>query len=236
MYAIIEIGGHQYKVEKDQQLFVNRLNGEKGDKVQFDNVLLIDKGGKVNVGAPVIDGAAVEAKIVDHLRADKVIVFKKKRRKGYKKKNGHRQDITSVEIAKIIETGAKKSSSSKAKAAPKKAAPKKEAPKAEAPKKETPKAAAAPAAKAKASGKDDLKKIEGIGPKCAEHLNNGGINTFAELADAKIERVQEILDEAGPRYKIINPSTWAEQAALARDGKWDELKVLQDQIDGGVKK
>ena len=229
MYAIVEIGGHQYKVEKDQQLFVNRLNGEKGDKVQFDNVLLIDKGGKVNVGAPVIDGAAVEAKIVDHLRADKVIIFKKKRRKGYKKKNGHRQDITSVEIAKIIETGAKKSSSSKAKAAPKKAAPKKETPK-----KEAPKAAAAPAAKA--SGKDDLKKIEGIGPKCAEHLNNGGINTFAELADAKVERVQEILDAAGPRYKIINPSTWAEQAALARDGKWDDLKVLQDQIEGGVKK
>ncbi len=230
MYAIVEIGGHQYKVEKDQQLFVNRLNGEKGDKVQFDNVLLIDKGGKVNVGAPVIDGAAVEAKIVDHLRADKVIVFKKKRRKGYKKKNGHRQDITSVEIAKIIETDAKKSSASKAKTAPKK-----ESPKTEAPKKETPKAAA-PAEKVKASGKDDLKKIEGIGPKCAEHLNNGGINTFAELADAKIERVQEILDNAGPRYKIINPSTWAEQAALARDGKWDELKELQDRIDGGVKK
>jgi len=230
MYAIVEIGGHQYKVEKDQQLFVNRLNGEKGDKVQFDNVLLIDKGGKVNVGAPVIDGAAVEAKIVDHLRADKVIVFKKKRRKGYKKKNGHRQDITSVEIAKIIETGAKKSSASKAKAAPKKESPKTEAPKKEAPK------AAAPAEKVKASGKDDLKKIEGIGPKCAEHLNNGGINTFAELADAKIERVQEILDNAGPRYKIINPSTWAEQAALARDGKWDELKELQDRIDGGVKK
>ncbi|MEM7163110.1 MAG: 50S ribosomal protein L21 [Bacteroidota bacterium] len=228
MYAIVEIGGHQYKVEKDQQLYVNRLSGEKGDKVQFDNVLLIDNGGKVNVGAPVIDGAAVEAKIVDHLRADKVIVFKKKRRKGYKKKNGHRQDITSVEISKIIEKGAKASGSSKAKAAPKKAEAKADTTaKVEAPKKEAPKAAK--------GGKDDLKKIEGIGPKCAEHLNNGGINTFADLADAKIERLQEILDAAGPRYKIINPSTWAEQAVLARDGKWDELKKLQDELDGGVR-
>ena len=221
MYAIVEIGGHQYKVEKDQQLYVNRLSGNKGDKVRFDNVLLIDNNGKVNVGAPMIDGAAVEAKILDHLRADKVIVFKKKRRKGYKKKNGHRQDITSVEIAQIIAKGVAKSAGSEKMA-------KKEAPKAEAPKKE--------AASTEKTSNDDLKKIEGIGPKSAEHLNNAGILTFADLADAKLETLQEILENAGPRYKILNPSTWSEQAALARDGKWEELKKLQDELDGGVRK
>ncbi len=80
---------------------------------------------------------------------------------------------------------------------------------------------------------DDLKKIEGIGPKIAEHLNNGGINTFQELADAPVERLQEILDNAGPRYKMHNPATWPEQSTLAANGKWDELKELQDRLDGG---
>ncbi len=119
---------------------------------------------------------------------------------------------------------AKKAAPAKAK----KAAPKKEA--APAPKVE----AAAPAPKAAAKGaKDDLKKIEGVGPKIAEHLNNGGLMTFADVAAAPVERLQEILDAAGPRYRIHNPGTWPEQAALARDGKWDELKELQDRLDGG---
>ncbi len=108
MYAIVEIAGQQMKVEKDQQLYVHRLEGKEGDKVTFDNVLLIDNNGKVNVGAPAIEGAAVTAKIIEHLKGDKVIVFKKKRRKGYKKRNGHRQYLTQIEIEKIMEKGAKK--------------------------------------------------------------------------------------------------------------------------------
>ena len=240
MYAIVEIGGHQYKVEKDQRLFVNRLSGSEGDKVQFDNVLLIDNKGKVNVGAPVISGAAVEAKIIEHLKADKVIVFKKKRRKGYKKKNGHRQFITSVEISKIIEKGAKASSPAKAKAdKPKKEAPKKEAPKKEAAKAEAPKKAAEEkpkTEKAVKSGGDDLKKIEGIGPKVQEHFNAAGIHTFSDLANASQDQLKEILENAGPRYKNMDPTTWPEQAQLAADGKWDELKKLQDELDGGKRK
>lgn len=236
MYAIVEIGGHQYKVEKDQRLFVNRLNGGEGDKVQFDNVLLIDNKGKVNVGAPVISGAAVEAKIIEHLRADKVIVFKKKRRKGYKKKNGHRQDITSVEISKIIEKGAKASSPVKAKDEK----PKKEASsKTEAPKKaveEKVKAEKPKQEKAVKSQGDDLKKIEGIGPKVQEHFNNAGIHTYADLAKASQDKLNEILENAGPRYKNMDPTTWPEQAQLAADGKWDELKTLQDELDGGKRK
>jgi large subunit ribosomal protein L21 len=124
MYAIVEIAGQQFKVKKDQQVFVHRLSAEEGDKVNFDNVLLIDDNGSVNVGAPAIEGAQVTAKVLKHLKGDKVIVFKKKRRKGYKKKNGHRQYLTEIKIEGITASGAKKSAP-KAKAEPKaKAAPK----------------------------------------------------------------------------------------------------------------
>jgi large subunit ribosomal protein L21 len=101
MYAIVEIAGQQFKVEKDQQIFVHRLEGDEGAKMDFDNVLLIDNDGKVNVGAPAIEGAKVSASVVRHLKGDKVIVFKKKRRKGYKKKNGHRQYLTEIKIENI---------------------------------------------------------------------------------------------------------------------------------------
>jgi len=101
MYAIVEIAGQQFKVEKDQQIFVHRLGEEEGAKVDFNTVLLIDNDGKVNVGAPAIEGAKVSASVVRHLKGDKVIVFKKKRRKGFKKKNGHRQYLTEIKIDTI---------------------------------------------------------------------------------------------------------------------------------------
>jgi large subunit ribosomal protein L21 len=101
MYAIVEIAGQQFKVEKDQRVFVNRLEAKEGDKLDFDRVLLTDDKGKVNVGAPAIDGAKVSAKVERHLKGDKVIVFKKKRRKGYQKKNGHRQYLTELTITGI---------------------------------------------------------------------------------------------------------------------------------------
>ncbi|MDO5655406.1 MAG: 50S ribosomal protein L21 [Flavobacteriaceae bacterium] len=119
MYAIVEIAGLQYKVEKDQQLFVNRLSGEEGDSVTFDRVLLTDNG-SISVGAPVIAGASVEAQIIEHLKGDKVIVFKKKRRKGYKKKNGFRAALTKIQITGISgDTGKteKKNNATQAKAA-----------------------------------------------------------------------------------------------------------------------
>lgn len=116
MYAIVEIAGQQFKVEQDQQIFVHRLEGKEGSKVDFDNVLLIEDKGKVKVGAPAISGAKVSAKIVSHLRGDKVIVFKKKRRKGYKVRNGHRQYLTQLEITKITGAAAKKAAAPKAEA------------------------------------------------------------------------------------------------------------------------
>lgn len=101
MYAIVEIAGHQYKVQKDQQIFVNRLQNDEGAKVEFDRVLLIDDGGKVTVGAPAIEGKKVTASVVKHLKGDKVIVFKKKRRKGYQKSNGFRAYLTEIKIDNI---------------------------------------------------------------------------------------------------------------------------------------
>ena len=98
MYAIVDIQGQQFKVEKDAKLYVHRLEGEEGAKVSFDKVLLLDNNGTVTVGAPTVSGAQVSATILSHLKDKKVIVFKKKRRKGYQKQNGHRQYLTQVQI------------------------------------------------------------------------------------------------------------------------------------------
>ena len=156
MYAIVEIAGQQFKVEKDQQVFVHRLENKEGSKVEFNNVLLIDNDGKIKVGAPAISGAKVTAKVVSHLKGDKVVVFKKKRRKGYRVKNGHRQALTEILIQKIEE-----------KAAAKKASTKKAEPKAE--------TKAKPAAKKTATKKSAAKKTttkkttaKKIAPKKAE--------------------------------------------------------------------
>jgi len=108
MYAIVEIAGQQFKVEKDQKLFVHRLESKEGSKVTFDNVFLLANGEKISVGAPAIDGAQVGAKVLKHFKGNKVIVFKKKRRKGYRVKNGHRQALTEILIENILTSGAKK--------------------------------------------------------------------------------------------------------------------------------
>ena len=222
MYAIVEIAGQQFKVAKDQKVFVHRLASEEGSKVSFDNVLLLSNDGNVTIGAPAIDGAQVGAKVIKHLKGDKVIVFKKKRRKGYKVKNGHRQALTEIVIESIVSSGAKK-------AAPKKeakpAAPKKAAPKTEA------KAPVKKAAPKKATGKaDDLKKIEGIGPKIASTLTEAGISTFAELAKTDAAKISEIIADVRGNHVT---DTWPAQAQMAADGKWDELKKWQDELDGG---
>jgi len=139
MYAIVEIAGQQFKVEKEQQIFVHRLKSKEGEKVIFENVLLIETGGKVRVGSPNVSGAKVTAKVLAHLKGDKVVVFKKKRRKGYRVKNGHRQYLSKIEIQKIDE-----------KTAAKKTVPKEEV---------KPKAAAKPKAKKSPAKKTIAKKI-----------------------------------------------------------------------------
>jgi len=101
MYAIVDIAGQQFKVEQGQEVFVHRLEGEEGAKLEFEKVLLLDKDGAISVGTPVVEGVKISAKLIEHTRDDKVIVFHKKRRKGYQKSNGHRQDLSKVLIEKI---------------------------------------------------------------------------------------------------------------------------------------
>ena len=160
MYAIVEIGGKQVKVEKDQKVFVNRLEGKEGSKVTFDNILLLDNSGKVILGTPLIKGATVEAKILKHLKDDKVIVFKKKRRKGYKVKNGHRLFLTEIVVEKILEKGAKIKQDDKVEVKESKLAAKKPAVKNPAAKKPAVKKPAAkkPAAKKPAAKKPAVNK------------------------------------------------------------------------------
>jgi large subunit ribosomal protein L21 len=208
MYAIVEIAGQQFKVSKDLKVYVHRLTNEEGSKVSFDKVLLLDDNGAITLGAPAIEGASVEAKVLQHLKGDKVIVFKKKRRKGYKKRNGHRQYLTQIVIEGISASGTKKA-----------------APKAE-------KVAEAKAPKA-AKKADDLKIIEGVGPKAAEALVEAGITTFSKLAKTSADAVKAILEASESKLSHLDPTTWAQQAQLAADGKMDELKKLQDELNGG---
>ncbi|MCQ4035939.1 50S ribosomal protein L21 [Kaistella montana] len=118
MFAIVEIAGLQYKVEQDQKLFVHRLKGDKGSKVSFDKVLLTVNG-TTTIGAPAVSGITVDAEILDHVKADKVIIFKKKRRKGYEKKNGHRQSLTQIVITGITGFDGAKKTAKKETAEPK---------------------------------------------------------------------------------------------------------------------
>jgi large subunit ribosomal protein L21 len=113
MYAIVDIAGQQFKVEKDQKVYVHRLDAKEGTKVDFNNVLLIDDNGKVTVGSPVVENMVVSASVVGHVRGDKVKIFKKKRRKGYQKLSGHRQDFTEILIEGISAGKAKKAAKAK---------------------------------------------------------------------------------------------------------------------------
>ena len=103
MYAIVDIAGQQFKVEKGQELFVHRIDAEKGAKVDFNKVMLVDHEGKTTIGTPVVEGVLVQATVLEHLRGDKLFVFKKKRRKGFKKFNGHRQYLSLLKIEDIVE-------------------------------------------------------------------------------------------------------------------------------------
>ena len=218
MFAIVEIAGLQYKVEQDQKLFVNRLKGDKGAKVSFDKVLLTVNG-STTIGAPAVSGITVDAEIINHLKADKVIIFKKKRRKGYEKKNGHRQSLTQIQITGITGFDSKKEEK-KEKAAPKA-------------KKDAVVSEDAPVAKKSTKKGDDLTIVEGIGPKVAAIFVEAGIKTFADLAKKSKEELEAILDPNGAVYAAMDPTTWPQQAQLAADGKMEELETLKKELNGG---
>jgi len=245
MYAVIKTGGKQYRVMPGDVLKVETLDAEIGAAVNFEEVLMIADGDDLTVGSPFIASAKVAAEVIAHGRAKKVEIVKFRRRKHHQKRTGHRQNFTQVQIQNINGKGSPaKKAKAKTKAADsdaKTATTAKKAAAKPAAKKATPakavdakKAAPKKATAKKSTGADDLTKVEGIGPKAAEALTAAGLATFADLAKAKVPAVQKILDEADGKFGAMNPGTWPKQAKLAADGKWDELKKWQDEMDGGI--
>ncbi len=200
MYAVVKTGGKQYRVSKDDILKVERLPGEAGDVVTLEDVLMVADGADVTVGAPKVDGASVAAEILEQKRDRKIIVFKKRRRQNYRRKNGHRQHLTVLKVTDILTGGAK----------PKPAA-KKAAPKAE--KKEEPKAAAAADA-----GGDDLKKLSGVGPVLEKKLHEAGVTSFAQIAAWGPKDIEEF-DEKLAFHGRIEREGWVEQAKKLAAGE-----------------
>ena len=207
MYAIVEIAGQQFKVAKDQRVYVNRLQGEEGDSVSFDKVLLSGDGDNITLGAPAIDGALVDATITRHVKGDKVIVFKKKRRKGYRVKNGHRQSLTEISITGITLPGSKGASTAKKEAAPKAETKKADAKPAD--KENKLLASIGTASKAEA---DDLTKINGIGPAYEQKLNEVGIYTYEQISKLKAADRDELSSVEGITRDKIEADEWVKQA------------------------
>ena len=229
MFAVIKTGGKQYRVAADQTLEVEKLAGNAGDTVVFDKVLMVAGDGEPVIGAPNVEGASVAGEIVDQKRGPKIIVFKKRRRKNSRRKNGHRQDLTLVRITDIL-TGGKKPAAKKAKSAsqtseepekPKAATPKTEAPKETA--KPAPKAsdAAAPLFTAPDGDPDDLRKISGVGPVLEKKLHALGITQFQQIAAFTADDIAKV-DEALSFKGRIERDDWLAQAkALAAEKKED---------------
>lgn len=208
MFAVIKTGGKQYKVAADELVKIERLEGETGESVAFENVLMLGGDDGVTVGAPYVDGATVAGEIVDQGRGRKIIIFKKRRRQNSRRKNGHRQYFTTVKITDILTGGAKPDTSvKKATAAV--------AGSADEPTQDT----AAPAAlfSAPVGEPDDLKKISGVGPVLETKLNALGITKFAQVAAFTAEDIANV-DDALSFKGRIDRDNWLEQAAqLAKD-------------------
>ncbi len=215
-FAIIKTGSKQYKVQEGTILKVEKLNVTEGDKITFDNVLGFGEGKDFKIGTPTIDGVTVEGTVEAQGKDEKVIVFKKKRRHNYRRKKGHRQEITIVKITGITSGGKKAAAPKKAEAKPaaKPAAKKEAAPKAEAKLSDVASKLSVKASKAEA---DDLKKISGVGPVLEKKLNEAGITTFEQVAKmnkADIALVEESLSFPGR----IERDDWLVQAKeLAKD-------------------
>jgi large subunit ribosomal protein L21 len=217
MYAVIKTGGKQFRVVAGEKIKIEQIAADVGQEIVIDQVLAVGNGGDLMVGTPLVSGATVTATLLSHGLFDKVHIFKMRRRKHYQKRQGHRQSYTELFIASIADG---KGGVSKAEAAAVIPAPK----------------ALASSVAATKGGKDNLEIIEGIGPKIAKVLVDGGISTFALLASAKADDVTAMLKASGGRFSLANPASWAEQAALLRDGKMAEFKALTDALVGGVKK
>ncbi len=219
MYAVIRTGGKQYKVAEDEIIYVEKLAGEKGESVVFSDVLMVGGTDAPKIGTPLVDGASVAGEVIEQTRGDKVIVFKKNRRQGYRRKKGHRQLLTCVRITGIGTDG---------KAPAKKAAAKKPEPKAEekpaaeeakaAPAKEEKPAAEAKAKKADDAAKDDLSQISGVGPVLVKKLSDLGYTTLQQIADLTPEQIEEIDEKLNFKGRIEREE-WVKQAKEIIAGK-----------------
>jgi len=223
MFAVLKTGGKQYKVASGDVLKVEKLAGNAGDKVQFNEVLMLG-GDKVVVGAPLVEDAAVQAEIIDQIKGPKLIHFVKRRRKhSSQRKKGHRQQLTVLRVTEILASGASKSGVAAAVGA---ASVKVDAPAAEAKKpaaKKTAKPAAdkaEPAAKAKKApaGEDDLKVLSGVGPALEKKLKEAGVTTLAQIAEWTEEHIAAIEEKISAKGKAVREG-WVEQARKLIEGK-----------------
>ncbi len=218
MYAVVKTGGKQYRVAKDDIIKIEKLDGEDGDSVVLEDVLMIGDGADVTVGAPLVDGASVSAEILEQTRAAKIVIFKKRRRQNYRRKKGHRQHLTVIKVTDILTGGAKPKAATK-KAAPPAAPKKKEAAPAPTATPATDVAEAAPQQYDSAPAQaDDLKLINGVGPKLEETLNELGIYTFEQIAAWTSENVAFI--DARLKFKgRIERDDWIEKAKVLAAAK-----------------
>ena len=213
MPFVIQSGSKQYTVTPGQKFVVDRLKNDLGEVIELP---LVYSYGTTKAAT------SVQAKIILHQKGKKIRVVKYKNKNNYHKQSGYRHYETVLEIL-----GSEENSTTKIEKLEKINL-------VDLPVKEVEVATTPKVSKKKVDpDSDDLKKIEGIGPKIEEILKAASINTFAELASASQKTIKEILIGAGPKYSIYNPSSWSEQASLARDEKWDELKTLQDELNGG---
>jgi large subunit ribosomal protein L21 len=211
MYAVIKTGGKQYRVAPRDKVQIERLKGEAGDQIEFTDVLMVSNGGAVEIGAPFVTGATVVGEIASQDRGPKIVIFKKRRRKHYRRKNGHRQDLTSVTIIEILTGGAKPAKKAAAKP---ETAEKAEAAAAAAP-------LAAPAGEAKP---EDISLISGIGPKILKGLNDLGTTTLAQIAAWTPEDVERVETELKQKGRVAREE-WIEQAKELLDGKPPRAKT-----------
>jgi large subunit ribosomal protein L21 len=209
MYAVIKTGGKQYRVAAEDKIEIEKLPGAAGDIVEFTDVLMVANDGSVDVGAPFVAGATVAAEILGQVRGPKVIIFKKHRRKHFRRKNGHRQDLTSIRITEILTGGAKPAKQAKAKKAEAKPAKAEAAP------------LAAPVSEAKV---DDLALIGGVGPKILKSLNDMGYTTYAQIANLSAEEIEKIEAKIKMPGRIAREE-WSEQAQELAAGKPPRAKV-----------
>ena len=200
MYAVIKTGGKQYRVAPDEKIQIEKLIGQAGDQIEFTSVLMVSNGASVDIGAPFVTGATVVGEIASQDRGPHIIIFKKRRRKHYRRKNGHRQDLTSVTIREILLGGAKPSQKAAAPAAA---------------------TLAAPVGEAKA---DDISLIGGVGPKMEQGLHELGYTTFAQIAAWTADDVTKV--EAHLKQKgRVGREEWIEQAAELMAGKPPRAKA-----------